>query len=207
MARNGGVLVRTGHTEAAVDLARLAGLNPSGVICEIMNDDGTMARRDDLIAFAQRHGLKIGTIADLIAYRRRHDRIVERAMEGDFESRWGGKFRMHVYVNQVAYAEHIALVKGDVTTPGPVLVRMHALNVMDDVLADRSSGRGRRAAIGDAHDRGDGAGRGGADPRAAAHEPLRPRARAGRPAARRPRTSSATMASAPRSCSISACAR
>jgi 3,4-dihydroxy 2-butanone 4-phosphate synthase/GTP cyclohydrolase II len=142
VARNGGVLVRTGHTEAAVDLARLAGLNPSGVICEIMNDDGSMARRDDLIAFAQRHGLKIGTIADLIAYRRRHDRIVERAMEGDFESRWGGMFRMHVYVNQVAYAEHIALVKGDVTTPGPVLVRMHALNVMDDVLADRSSGRG-----------------------------------------------------------------
>ena len=142
VARSGGVLVRTGHTEAAVDLARLAGLNPAGVICEIMNDDGSMARRDDLIAFAQRHGLKIGTIADLIAYRRRHDRIVERAMEGDFESRWGGKFRMHVYVNQVAYAEHIALVKGDVTTPGPVLVRMHALNVMDDVLADRSSGRG-----------------------------------------------------------------
>src|SRR5215475_13128129 len=142
VARNGGVLVRTGHTEAAVDLARLAGLNPSGVICEIMNDDGTMARRDDLIAFAQRHGLKIGTIADLIAYRRRHDRIVERAMESDFESRWGGKFRMHVYVNRVAHAEHIALVKGDVSGSGPVLVRMHELNVLDDVLADRSSGRG-----------------------------------------------------------------
>src|SRR5512146_816748 len=108
MARDGGVLVRTGHTEAAVDIARLAGLNPSGVICEIMNDDGTMARRADLIAFAQRHGLKIGTIADLIAYRRRHDRIVERALECDFESRWGGKFRMHVYVNRVAHAEHIA---------------------------------------------------------------------------------------------------
>ena len=142
VAREGGVLVRTGHTEAAVDLARLAGLNPSGVICEIMNDDGTMARRDDLIAFAQRHALKIGTIADLIAYRRRHDRIVERALEADFESRWGGGFRMHVYVNRVAYAEHIALVKGDVTTPGPVLVRMHALNVLDDVLADGSTGRG-----------------------------------------------------------------
>ena len=142
VAREGGVLVRTGHTEAAVDLARLAGLNPSGVICEIMNDDGTMARRDDLIAFAQRHALKIGTIADLIAYRRRHDRIVERALEADFESRWGGSFRMHVYVNRVAYAEHIALVKGDVTTPGPVLVRMHALNVLDDVLADSSTGRG-----------------------------------------------------------------
>jgi len=142
VARGGGVLVRTGHTEAAVDLARLAGLNPSGVICEIMNDDGTMARRDDLIAFAQRHALKIGTIADLIAYRRRHDRIVERALEADFESRWGGRFRMHVYVNRVAYAEHIALVKGDVTAPGPVLVRMHALNVLDDVLADGSTGRG-----------------------------------------------------------------
>jgi 3,4-dihydroxy 2-butanone 4-phosphate synthase/GTP cyclohydrolase II len=142
VAREGGVLVRTGHTEAAVDLARLAGLTPAGVICEIMNDDGTMARRDDLIAFAQRHGLKIGTIADLIAYRRRHDRIVERAQEADFDSRWGGRFRMHVYVNRVAYAEHIALVKGDVASPGPVLVRMHALNVLDDVLADRSSGRG-----------------------------------------------------------------
>ena len=142
VAREGGVLVRTGHTEAAVDIARLAGLNPSGVICEIMNDDGTMARRNDLIAFAQRHGLKIGTIADLIAYRRRHDRIVERALESDFESRWGGKFRMHVYINRVAHAEHIALVKGDLATPGPVLVRMHALNVLDDVLADRSSGRG-----------------------------------------------------------------
>src|SRR5205085_2667451 len=121
MARDGGVLVRTGHTEAAVDIARLAGLNPSGVICEIMNDDGTMARRNDLIAFAQRHGLKIGTIADLIAYRRRHDRIVERALECDFDSRWGGRFRMHVYINRVAHAEHIALVKGDVTTPEPVL--------------------------------------------------------------------------------------
>ncbi len=142
VARDGGVLVRTGHTEAAVDIARLAGLNPSGVICEIMNDDGTMARRPDLIRFAQFHGLKIGTIADLIAYRRRHDRIVERRIETDFQSRYGGGFRMHVYVNRVAYAEHIALVKGDVTTGGPVLVRMHALNVLDDVLADAASGRG-----------------------------------------------------------------
>src|SRR3546814_929599 len=87
-AREGGVLVRAGHTEAAVDLARLAGLNPSGVICEIMNDDGTMARRDDLIAFAQRHGLKIGTIADLLAYRRRHDRITARAVATSFPTRF-----------------------------------------------------------------------------------------------------------------------
>ena len=122
VARDGGVLVRTGHTEAAVDIARLAGLNPSGVICEIMNDDGTMARRADLIAFAQLHGLKIATIADLIAYRRRHDRIVERAVETTLETRFGGAFRMCVYVNKVAYAEHIALVRGDLSAPGPVLV-------------------------------------------------------------------------------------
>ncbi|MBL8670222.1 MAG: 3,4-dihydroxy-2-butanone-4-phosphate synthase [Alphaproteobacteria bacterium] len=137
-ARDGGALVRAGHTEAAVDIARLAGLNPSGVICEIMNDDGTMARRGDLVRFAQFHGLKIGTIADLIAYRRRHDRIVARALETTLESRYGGGWRMIVYVNQVAYAEHVALVKGNVAGPEPVLVRMHALNVLDDVLGDAS---------------------------------------------------------------------
>ena len=141
MARDGGVLVRTGHTEAAVDLARLAGLNPAGVICEIMNDDGTMARRDDLIAFAQRHGLKIATIADLVAYRRRHDRIVERQLEGTFESRYGGQFNMAIYVNKVAYAEHIALWKGDLGADGPVLVRMHAINVLNDVLGEAHSGK------------------------------------------------------------------
>ena len=141
VARDGGVLVRTGHTEAAVDLARLAGLNPSGVICEIMNDDGGMARRDDLIAFAQRHGLKIATIADLIAYRRRHDRIVERALTTTFESRQAGQFEMAVYVNRIAYAEHIALWKGDLSAPGPVPVRVHVLNLLDDVLGDATSGR------------------------------------------------------------------
>jgi 3,4-dihydroxy 2-butanone 4-phosphate synthase/GTP cyclohydrolase II len=140
MARDGGVLVRTGHTEAAVDLARLAGLNPSGVVCEIMNDDGTMARRNDLIAFAQRHGLKVATISDLIAYRLRNDRLVERLVESSLESRFGGAFRMLVYVNKVAYAEHIALVRGDVSTADPVLVRMHALNVLGDVLGDLESG-------------------------------------------------------------------
>jgi len=142
MARDGGSLVRTGHTEAAVDLARLAGLNPSGVICEIMNDDGTMARRDDLIAFAQRHGLKIATIADLVAYRRRHDRIVERRVETTFHSRFGGDFNMAIYVNTVAYAEHVALWKGDLQGDSPVLVRMHALNVLNDVLGDETSGKG-----------------------------------------------------------------
>ena len=142
MARDGGVLVRTGHTEAAVDIARLAGLNPSGVICEIMNDDGTMARRPDLVRFAQFHGIKIATIADLIAYRRRHDRLVECRLESRFDSKYGGTFKLYIYVNTVAYVEHIALVKGDITTPEPVPVRMHALNVLEDVLGSNAGGRG-----------------------------------------------------------------
>lgn len=134
VARDGGVLVRAGHTEAAVDISRLAGLYPSGVICEIMNDDGTMARLPDLIQFAQLHGLKIGTIADLIAYRRRYDHLIHRAIETELDSRYGGHFKMMVYLNTIEYAEHIALVKGDISTPEPVLVRMHAINVFDDLL-------------------------------------------------------------------------
>jgi 3,4-dihydroxy 2-butanone 4-phosphate synthase/GTP cyclohydrolase II len=141
LARDGGVLVRTGHTEAAVDLARLAGLNPSGVICEIMNDDGTMARRDDLIAFAQRHGLKIATIADLISYRRRNDHFVERRLNSRFSSRYGGEFNLALFVNTLNYAEHVALWKGDIEGEEPVLVRMHAMNVLDDVLGDSGSGK------------------------------------------------------------------
>jgi 3,4-dihydroxy 2-butanone 4-phosphate synthase/GTP cyclohydrolase II len=142
-ARDGGVLVRTGHTEAAVDISRMAGLNPSAVICEIMNDDGSMARLPDLIAFAQLHGLKIGTIEDLISYRRRTEKLVERILEEPFTSRTGGEFRLIIYANTVAYAEHIALVKGDVSTPGPVLVRMHSVNILDDVLGDMASSRSR----------------------------------------------------------------
>ena len=142
MAREGGVLVRAGHTEASVDIARLAGLNPSGVICEIMNEDGTMARLEDLIAYAQFHNLKIGAIADLIAYRRKHDRIIEKVSESDFSSRFGGKFKLIVYANQIAQLEHIALVKGDIKPETPTLVRMHAMNLMDDVLGGLSSGRG-----------------------------------------------------------------
>ena len=142
-ARDGGVLVRTGHTEAAVDISRMAGLNPSAVICEIMNDDGSMARLPDLISFAQLHGLKIGTIEDLIAYRRRTEKLVERILEEPFDSRTGGEFRLIIYANTVAYAEHIALVKGDVSTPGPVLVRMHSVNILDDVLGDMASSRSR----------------------------------------------------------------
>jgi 3,4-dihydroxy 2-butanone 4-phosphate synthase/GTP cyclohydrolase II len=139
MAREGGTLVRAGHTEAAVDIARMAGLIPAGVICEVMNDDGTMARLPDLVGFAQRHGLKLGTIADLIAYRRRTERLVSRVTETTIDSAHGGAFRMIVYANTVEYAEHVALVKGDIAAGGPVPVRMHALNVLTDVLGDQAS--------------------------------------------------------------------
>jgi 3,4-dihydroxy 2-butanone 4-phosphate synthase/GTP cyclohydrolase II len=142
VAREGGVLERTGHTEAAVDLARLAGLQPAGVICEIMNDDGTMARRDDLIRFAQLHGLKVGTIADLIAYRRKYDSIVRRLSESTIDSRYGGEFRSLVYMNKATKAQHVALVKGDVAADGPVLVRVHAMNMFADTLGEKLPGRG-----------------------------------------------------------------
>jgi len=137
LARDGGVLVRAGHTEASVDVARMAGLRPAGVICEIMNDDGTMARLPDLVTFAQFHGLKIATIADLIEYRRRTESYVERVAETDFDSVYGGPFRLLVYANKVTYSEHIALVKGDVSQPGPVPVRMHAVDVLADTLGDK----------------------------------------------------------------------
>ncbi len=148
-AREGGVLVRAGHTEAAVDIARLAGLNPSAVICEIMNDDGSMARLPELLAFCQLHGLKIGTISDLIAYRRRTETIVERSLETEIRSEFGGQWKLVVYINTVSYAEHIALVKGDVSGEGAVPVRMHALNVLEDVLGEARSGSspGLRAAM------------------------------------------------------------
>ena len=142
LAKEGGVLIRAGHTEAAVDLARLAGLNPAGVICEIMNDDGTMARLPDLVGFAQAHGLKIATIADLIAYRLRYDHLVNKVAEITVDSPFGGEFRAKVYATTVEPAEHIALVKGDVSSGEPVLVRVHAMNTLDDLLAsggDRES--------------------------------------------------------------------
>ena len=135
MAREGGTLVRAGHTEAAVDIARMAGLTPAGVICEIMNDDGTMARMPDLVAFAQRHNLKLGTIADLIGHRRRTERLVRKVMEAPFhQDRIGGDWKLHVYANTVEYAEHMVLVKGDISGPEPVLVRMHAVDVVDNLL-------------------------------------------------------------------------
>lgn len=140
VAREGGTLVRAGHTEAAVDFARLAGLNPSGVICEIMNDDGTMARMPDLVAFAQHHGLKLGTIADLIAHRRRTEKLVRRVQEGEVEQAIGGTWRAVVYESTAAPGEHLALVKGDVSTDAPVLVRMHAASLFREVISGRGLG-------------------------------------------------------------------
>ena len=136
VARDGGVLVRTGHTEAAVDVSRLAGLNPSGVICEIMNEDGTMARLDDLVTFAQFHNLKIGTIRDLIAYRRRYDHLVEKRAEARFTSEWGGEWTALTFWNKATGTEQIALVKGKVDPAKPTLVRMHALSPFADIFGE-----------------------------------------------------------------------
>lgn len=134
IAREGGVLVRAGHTEASVDLARLAGLFPAAVICEIMNDDGTMARIPDLVPFAKSHGLKIGAIEDLIAYRLKNDRIVKSVATTTVETSIAGPFDLHVYETTVEPAEHLALVKGNIHKGGPVLVRVQAVNVLHDVL-------------------------------------------------------------------------
>ncbi|MDE2561739.1 MAG: 3,4-dihydroxy-2-butanone-4-phosphate synthase [Sphingomonadales bacterium] len=134
VARDGGVLVRAGHTEAAVDISRLAGLNPSGVICEIMRDDGTMARLDDLLPFARRHGLKIGTIRDLIEYRRRHDHLVECVSQAPFVSDYGGEWTAKTYRNKVDGSVNIVLQKGHVQPGTPTLVRMHAISIYADVL-------------------------------------------------------------------------
>ena len=140
-AREGGVLVRAGHTEAAVDIARLAGAGASGVICEIMNDDGTMARLPDLLKFAEAHKLKIGTIADLIAYRRRSEKLVTRLVESTISTQFAGDWRCIAYQQSPGYAEHLALIKNDLPASGPSLVRMHALDVLHDVLGDVSHGR------------------------------------------------------------------
>ncbi|NCX54397.1 MAG: 3,4-dihydroxy-2-butanone-4-phosphate synthase, partial [Rhodobacterales bacterium] len=140
-ARSGGVLVRAGHTEAAVDIARLAGLNSSGVICEIMNEDGTMARLPELISFAQRHGLKIGTISDLIAYRRRNDNLVRSGDLTKILSEFGGEWDMRVYEDETHGDQHIVLSKGDLTGDTPVLVRMHAMDPMLDIVGIGPKGR------------------------------------------------------------------
>ncbi|MFN3867747.1 MAG: 3,4-dihydroxy-2-butanone-4-phosphate synthase [Hyphomicrobiaceae bacterium] len=134
VARDGGVLIRAGHTEASVDLARLAGLYPAAVICEIMNDDGTMARMSDLVPFAKQHGLKIGSIEDLIAYRLGNDTIVERVACKPVRSNFGGEFDLCVYATKVEPGEHIAMVKGDVSSGDPVLVRVHAVDPLVDLV-------------------------------------------------------------------------
>lgn len=133
-ARQGGVLVRAGHTEASVDISRLAGLNPAAVICEIMNEDGSMSRLPELIDFARLHGLKIGTISDLIAYRHKHDNLVREIRAETVTSQHGGEWQMRIFADQISGTEHIALIKGDITTPEPVLVRAHAVNELEDIL-------------------------------------------------------------------------
>lgn len=138
-ARDGGVLVRAGHTEAGVDISRLAGLNSSSVICEIMRDDGTMARMDDLVSFARLHDLKIGTIRDLIAYRRKHDRMVELRRELSFNSRWGGQWRARTYFNKATGEETMTLVKGHVDPDKPTLVRMHTLSIFADIFGEEGN--------------------------------------------------------------------
>jgi 3,4-dihydroxy 2-butanone 4-phosphate synthase/GTP cyclohydrolase II len=142
-ARNGGTLVRAGHTEAGVDIARLAGLIPAAVICEIMNDDGTMARLPELVSFAQFHNLKIGTIADLIAYRRVHDHMIDKTYDRPFESRYGPDFRVATFRNRLDGAEYAALVKGEIKPDKPTLVRMHRVDVGLDILG----GAGARAGL------------------------------------------------------------
>ena len=134
-AKDGGVLVRAGHTEAAVDVSRIAGLNPSGVICEIMNDDGSMARLPDLVTFAQLHNLKIGTISDLIAWRRRHDNLVSGVVERQIESMIGGEWTLRVFRDSTTGTEHFAIYKGQIDDGEPVLTRMHQLDPLEDILA------------------------------------------------------------------------
>ena len=142
IARDGGTLVRAGHTEAVVDIARACGSDhPSGVICEIMKDDGEMARLPDLIGVAKEHDLKIASIADLIAWRRRNESLVQRTVESAITTRIGGEWRMVIYANTVSNIEHIALVKGDISAGDPILVRMHALDLMADLLGAVSEKR------------------------------------------------------------------
>ena len=139
IARDGGVLVRAGHTEASVDISRLAGLNPSGVICEIMNEDGTMARMDDLIPFARKHGLKMGTIRDLIEYRRRHDHLVECVSEAPFISDYGGEWTAKSFRSKTDGTVNIVLQKGHIVPGEPTLVRMHGISIYSDVLGQPGS--------------------------------------------------------------------
>ena len=134
-AKKGGVMVRAGQTEGSVDLARMAGLKPSGVICEIMNDDGTMARMPELRKFAKKHGLRIVTIADMVAYRMRKELLITRAAETQIPTRFGGDFKAIVYDNEVDDCQHLALYKGDISPDEPVLVRVHSECLTGDVFS------------------------------------------------------------------------
>jgi 3,4-dihydroxy 2-butanone 4-phosphate synthase / GTP cyclohydrolase II len=142
IAKEGGTLVRAGHTEAAVDISRMAGLYPAGVICEIMNDDGSMARLPELVAFAQLHNLKIGTIADLIAWRRQNDRFLERRIEAPLESDYGTGFRTVCFRNTMDNSEHIAIVHGDITPDATTLVRVHRTDILSDILGEKGARSG-----------------------------------------------------------------
>lgn len=148
-ARDGGVLVRAGHTEASVDISRLAGLEPAAVICEIIRDDGSMARLPDLVPFAMRHGLKIGTVSDLIAWRQRHDGLARETARREVVSRWGGDWTLRIFEDTIAKRRHVVLSKGDLAAPGPVPVRIHALDPLADLLGlgDETMGGGLSAAM------------------------------------------------------------
>lgn len=142
IAREGGTLVRAGHTEAAVDISRMAGLYPAGVICEIMNEDGSMSRLPELVSFAQLHNLKIGTIADLIAWRRKNDRFMERRVEAPLNSGFGDGFKTVCFRNALDNSEHIAIVHGDITPESTTLVRVHRMDVLSDVLGENGPRQG-----------------------------------------------------------------
>ncbi|KCZ56538.1 3,4-dihydroxy-2-butanone 4-phosphate synthase [Hyphomonas beringensis] len=142
VARDGGTLVRAGHTEAAVDISRMAGLFPAGVICEIMNEDGSMARLPELVSFAQLHNLKIGTIADLIAWRRQNDRFLERRVEATLTSAFGEGFKTVCFRNALDNSEHIAIVHGDITPDSTTLVRVHRTDILADVLGETGPRQG-----------------------------------------------------------------
>ncbi|MDB0048404.1 3,4-dihydroxy-2-butanone-4-phosphate synthase [Alphaproteobacteria bacterium] len=141
IAKDGGTLIRAGHTEAVIDIAKLANSNPSGVICEIMKDNGEMARLPDLTKFAKKHNIKIGSISDLISYRRKNETIIKRVSESILESKFGGDWRIIVFKNIIDDSEHMALVKGIIDSSETTLVRVHALDLLSDVLGDQSSSR------------------------------------------------------------------
>lgn len=140
VARDGGVLVRAGHTEASVDLARLAGFEPAGTICEIMNDDGTMARIPDLIEFSKKHDIKIGKIVDLISYRRKHDTFVNKTLDEKITLKDGKEFDIKVFGNSFDQTEQIVLSKGNINDGKPVIVRVHVISYFDDLIGESGSG-------------------------------------------------------------------